>query len=553
MNSNKFIYPKDMLKLGRSSWDMSTRVKTSLMHGDAVPILWMEVLPGDEIALDVAELIRMSTPIAPIMDDIIFHMAAYFEPMRLVFENWEELCGANKDGAWTVGLEDVVVPLTEIVEGGLSPANDNDCQGCFTTHNYGDSLAPYKYHTLADFITGCHKWNTGLKLSLLPWRVYYDIWNNNYRSQVVSAPIAVDKSANNGIIVDEQCYKTIFRKCEPLGKLADLFTKMLPEPQKGDAVKFLSDLVPVVGIVENAGTISDSAVTNIVSSGGIYDVGDLVNIGVGASPSALSGSDLYADLTKSINTINDLRYAFQLQKFLEKDARFGTRYFEYLNAHFGITIAEGVVQLPQWLGETNFRINVDQVLSTAGYAPSSSTSVGAPGANSVTGKKDKLFRFTAKEHGYIMIICGCRHNHTYSAGLNKQLFHKSKLDFYHPEFANIGEVAVLQEEMNAYTDGLEGDAIGYQEAWYEYRYLPSKTVGLLNPLNTGALKFWTLADRPVTYYQLNENFIYEGREAISDALVTGATGPDYIGDFLFKFRMTRVMPAYSIPGFADHH
>ena len=286
-------------------------------------------------------------------------------------------------------------------------------------------------------------------------------------------------------------------------------------------------------------------------SSGLLSFSDEV---VTAGPSVES-SNLIAKANQGMRTINDLRYAFQLQKFLEKDARFGTRYFEYLNAHYGVTIADSVAQRPQFLGEINYRLNIDQVLSTAGAASDTSTKLGQPGANSVTGGKGQLFTFSSVEHGYIIIVGAARHEHTYCNTIDKSWLHISKLDFYHPEFANIGEQPVFTEELDCnYSDG-DGDVFGYQEAWAEYRFIPDRVSALLSPANTGSLSFWTLSDGPRSEagYILEESFIYEDRSSISRALVTGQNGPDYIADIYFDLTIARVMPVYSIPGFADHH
>ena len=56
-------------------------------------------------------------------------------------------------------------------------------------------------------------------------------------------------------------------------------------------------------------------------------------------------------------TINSIRYAFQLQKYLER-SNFGSRFFEMLNAHYGVTSPDSRLQRPEYLGGYELTRNV---------------------------------------------------------------------------------------------------------------------------------------------------------------------------------------------------
>lgn len=76
-SENKFVYAKSTLDIKRSAWNMNHRVQTSLVHGDLFPLEITEVMPGDSFIYDLNALVRTATPpIAPIMDNIYFNVAA---------------------------------------------------------------------------------------------------------------------------------------------------------------------------------------------------------------------------------------------------------------------------------------------------------------------------------------------------------------------------------------------------------------------------------------------------------------------------------------------
>ena len=124
-----------------------------------------------------------------------------------------------------------------------------------------------------------------------------------------------------------------------------------------------------------------------------------------------------------------------------------------------------------------------------------------------------------------------------------------------PVFANLGAQVVKNKEIFVQGNGSTADEqeFGFQEAWAEYRYKPSIATGILNPNVSGGLSYWTLANRFGSLPTLGQTFIEQGRDDIVDALVTGSTGPDFIGDFYFMDVAVRPMPMYSIPGLIDHH
>ena len=559
MASNYSFAVMPSVSISRSRFERKSQHKTSFNLGDIVPIYVDEVLPGDTRSIDLAALVRMSTPIAPIMDNIYLDYFAFFVPNRLVMDKWKVFMGENELSAG-IPTEKVSIPSIRF----SSPGEDETVEDIIPV----DSLAAY----FGIPVGAGYGDNNPIQISALPFRMYYLIYNEWFRNQNIIAPVAISKAATNGVLVSNSLWGTSY-DCDtklPLmkaAKLPDYFTKALPYAQKGDAVQIpLGLTAPIIGAL-------DEGSPDFHSSSGLYfatdnDGPEAISGLLGTDDDGLLGIDsqtftsdgdvaynnLVADLSKVAGTINELRYAFQLQKFLEADSRFGTRYWEILAGHFNVRAPDASLQRPEYLGGHRMNINIDQVLSTAGYSNTSSTTVGAPGANSVTGKKVSLFTKSFTEHGFIFILAVARHDQTYSAGVNKMWMRKSRYDFYWPEFANLGAQAVYYNELK-YDGATPNNGIfGYQEAWAEYRYKPSLATGLMNPERSGSLDYWTLTNDFGAYIpQLNKSFIEQGRDALSRALVTGLTGPDFIGDFFFRDVAVRPMPTYSIPGLADHH
>lgn len=529
------------VSISRSKFRRPSQHKTSFNLGEIVPIyVDADILPGDTVSLDLASLIRMSTPIAPIMDNIFVDYYAFYVPNRLVWDKWKQFMGEN-EASYGAATE----PTFPVVD--------------ITTN--GDVVVPGSLGDYMGLPTGLSG-SDGLEVSCLPGRAYYLIYNEWFRDQNLIAPIAIVKDSSDALFLNDSGYASPLCKA---AKESDYFTRALPYAQKGAPVKLpLGDIAPIIGAAtqHNVGGYGVQFKPGQAVTGNYHlDVSSDQSANkmfLGASGGTYQGSNgivatnLVADLSAATSaTINQLRFAFQYQKFLEKDALYGTRYWEILKGHFGITAPDASLQRPELLGHFRQHINIDQVLQTS---ESGSTALGTPGANSVSGKSEHIISKSFVEHGILIILAVARHDQTYGQGVNRMWSRKHRTEFYFPVFANLGAQEIKVKEIFANGNESNDDAIfGYQEAWAEYRYKPSIVTGLLNPAVTGSLSFWDLANNFGSAPTLSQSFIEQDRNNLARALVTGVNGPDFIADFFFDATYVRAMPMYSIPGLIDHH
>lgn len=264
-------------------------------------------------------------------------------------------------------------------------------------------------------------------------------------------------------------------------------------------------------------------------------------------------ANLWADLQQATGaTINQLRQAFAIQRLFEKDARGGTRYTEVIRAHFGVISPDGRQQRPEYLGGVSIPINVDQVLQTSSTTETSPQ--GNTAAYSLTNFAENMFTKSFTEHGYVIGLCAIRTQHTYQQGLERMWNRKKRFDFYWPSLANIGEQAILNKEIYAQGTATDDEAFGYQEAWAEYRYKPSRVSGAFRSNYAQPLDSWHYADYYKTQPHLSSEWIDETRENMNRTIaVSDELEDQFIADFYFACNMTRPMPVYSIPGLLDHH
>lgn len=552
------------IDIRRSTFDRSHSLKTSFNVGDIVPFFVDEVLPGDTFNVDTSKVVRLQTLLTPVMDNIYLDTYFFFVPNRLTWSHWKQFNGENTESAWIPQTEYEIPQITAPSSGGWSVG------------------------TIADYL-GVPTGVPNLSVSALPFRAYALVMNEWFRDENLSDPLVVPvddatvAGVNTGTFVTDVAKGGLPYKA---AKYHDYFTSCLPSPQKGPDVVIpvaQAGSYPVVSLSsevdasKSTGSLVFKAksynqvpylgLSSFVNSSGVrstnFDDGNAafdsaVGLSNGVVPVNLWA---VADGNAASATINQLRMAFQIQKLYEKDARGGSRYIEILKSHFGVTSPDARLQRPEYLGGNRVPININQVVQQSATA-SGETAQGTVTGMSVTTDTHSDFTKSFTEHGFVIGVMVARYDHTYQQGLERFWSRKDRFDYYWPVFANIGEQAVKNKEIFAQGPGVKDSAgsviddqvFGYQEAWADYRYKPSRVTGEMRSQYAQSLDVWHLADDYSALPMLSDSWIREDKTNVDRVLaVTSAVSNQLFADIYIKNRTTRPMPMYSIPGLIDHH
>ena len=505
----------------RSTFDRSHGLKTTFNAGELIPIYVDEALPGDTFSCNLTAFSRLATPIHPTMDNAFMDSHFFAVPVRLVWDDFEEFMGETKTykaaGATRLdGTPDftVAAPIPPTITAGGS----------------GEAEA-----SLSDYF-GIPTQVAALEFSALWHRAYTLVWNDWFRDENLQAPKTIDTTSG----ADTTTYALLNR-----GKKHDYFTSALPWPQKGPDVT-----LPLGTVAPIATQALDNQELSLVNTnynvGGYSEIRSSVALVQASSTAGLEGNRLYADLSDATAaTINELRLAFATQKFLEIQARGGSRYIEVIKNHFNVTSPDARLQRPEYLGGGSSPVNISPVAQTS--STDATTPQGNLSAIGTTVLSGHSFTKSFTEHTIVIGMVSVRTDLTYQQGLNRMFSRETIYDYYWPTLSTIGEQAVKNKEIYAQGTAADETTFGYQERYAEYRYKPSSVTGKFRSNATGTLESWHYAQEYASLPLLGDSWIQVTDTNVQRTLAV-ASEPQFIFDSLFKLRCTRPMPVNSIPG-----
>lgn len=589
-----------LAELEFSRMRVAPRTFTTYNAGDIIPIRCIEVLPHTNIKMSIDVINRLLSSITvPTMGSMQMDIRAYFVSNREVNDSWKNVTGENTSGYWAAPEVELapLYPLTKTYDVQIPVGSVADYYGLPTQreikaevlHNMSDTIFRQYVHIYNEMYRD-QNYQEPVSFSKLniyngflePVETVLEIGADQGAaiSEVELYSQPADGSFPNGAIAKaingQGKIFTVKGQIERLtnfcaldkplkaNKLHDEFTSVLPSPQRGPEVFFgIQETAPVIGSDElhalelplNIGFENDSenytgyTFTAGVKSDDAYPVVVSNNTGV-ATADAPNSINLVADLSQATGiSINDLRKSAAIQQIYEQLGRSGARYREFLQSFFGLSVENVFKDVPTELGHMRCELDLYQVAQTSGDTDGNYQ--GQLAGYGYTTKNDYLFNYTALEHGFIHILCTVRQPNLYSSAVNPYWFRRSTLDWYYPQLANIGEQPMRLALLNPFVEGAMEKSIGFQEAWYEYRYESDICTGYCRTGLDQTLGSWTYADNfDANFTHVNGDWLKSNAQEVLDRTlnVTSAVSPQFIACFTFEIEKEIPMPTYSVPG-----
>ncbi len=467
-----------------SNFDLSRISQFTMMPGALYPALIEEILPGDKVKLRIDSKMMTYPLKAPLLSTFKLQADLFFVPTRL-FVRKMRVNTPDFDPS-SVGFPYFKMPVAP--QGNPSDFLPLEGMGHVKKSSLLDFMGlPFGF---ANFVPSDEQ----IRFNAIPALGYYGICVNYYASSqygeipVINNYFPNDFNELNGL--DSVSYDQYNGWIEQIEDSSSLSV---------DSVTY-SPKVPFVeySTTYNSGGLCLKAyqpdVNNRWLSKGVYD--DMVTR---ASISTENGSV----------TINQIRYANKLVKYLERFLVSGGKYSDFVLSEYGVKTDRNL-DIPEFLGSSSTEVFFTEVVSNSN-TPSEET--GLNGLGDLAGKGNarlngQMHYFTASEHGYLFVMVSLTPRVTYFQGARPYLLKTNLQDVFAPALDNLGFQPVMESQLNVfgqlvaeddsyvysrsrgnYSNDAFNNALAYQPAWIEYMTASNEVHGEL----TDSLRYWTLS------------------------------------------------------------
>lgn len=544
---NPFSYASSGVNHPKTFFKIKEQVTADCNIGHVTPLYADFAMPGDVWHLYQNIFIRTQPMLAPLLTALNAKVRAWFVPLRLMDDNTELIITGSKNGKFD---KDVVIPSFKKMFDDAS----NYSVDKFSILDYMLSMPVGNYQYVKDEESQPAQY----------WlKAVARIWFDWYRDENLSEYADFDDFWDT--------WKTSPGKITPFfaNWKKDYFTSALPFQQKGIRPSFdFAAINPLTGtsvFPVSSGQLSISAPAlidlytaqpytehKLKSNGTNVTVNPAFSADTGNDPMLLTGTVEQAgevDLSSvgGSFTTTDLRLMTQLQRVMERLARCGSRYTEYLQSNFGVSPADETLQRAQYIGGYTQPIITQEVLQTG----TGDTPTGTLRGKGISLSNNKMPSFLVKEFGVIIVTVEVMPKANYTQGIRRKYTYKNRYDFPNPSFQNLSEQEIRNGEL--YIDFTEDEdhtndkTFGFTEMYNELRTGQDRLAGNMR----STLSYWTLAryfaDRPV----LSENFVQAQDDFTAPFAVTDE--PPLIVEMGNVNGVYRNLQKFGTPGYADHN
>lgn len=554
-SSKLFEHHKVQIK-NKSGFDLAHSNFLTQTCGTLTPVCTMPVLPGDSVSLGFMSQIKLPPMATSFYGRVDYRLEAFFVPYRILWGGWENF--------YTQPVADPYGTMVDRPH--FLPNMSIKMLGSDLLANLGrGSLADFLgvkgiKPNSADIVAGT-TYPVYLK-NVLPFIAYHKIYDDWYRNANIQKPVFVrhnSYTSSTGLSGMPYISSTItVSDSLANGSLGpDMNTDVNSDASNPlDSIGFSG---VSRGILSAVPTFADgSSLFSLRQRNWSKDYFTTATLypqqsgtTAGASISAVTPAE--GEVTQF--TISQIRQANILQKWLERNNIAGSRYADQIRATFGVLPSDAMLDRAIFLGGSSFGIYTNSIAqsvnSDKGQStnPYSGTAGADSGQTSGFGKDSLIDKFTATEHGLIMVIGSIVPHATYSTGSSRMFAMSSYGDIPNPMFEGLGQESILTAELAPLGFGVVDDNVfGYVDQYAWCKYMNDEVHGLLvdgENLESFALQRSFTAGSA----KLDSSFIAIPTDYLDQVLAVKQSGSGFSAwaNMYFDVKKVSLLSQYTIP------
>lgn len=480
----------------RTHFDLSSQTITTQDFGRIDVGNVIEMLPGDKITSGkVRNFIRLAPMPVPTFARCHLKTRVIFVPNRLIFKGWESFV-SNKMALDFQGSKLPNVPsfrydwpldfLTDSANLSKFATTTTDRSKADFGMGQGTESSPFTWYKLTragknikNLLIGLgYGWPSYVKnrielwYSLLPLYAYHKAYFDWFRNPKYSADYCPLESLFEMVHQDDAAVKLAYNELfnprfasfEP-----DIFNSAWESPSttySGGAL-YRNNLLTQHLHPDEEGTQLVNANEVDSSSTGFSPYLELANTG--------SGPGLNSTIIKGLTALDE---------FLKRNNLAGHRYVNQLLARFGVKVPDYRLQRSELVASFDTPFEMSAIFAqAAGSNGKDITDLGDYAGIGLGGGSDS-FSYEAQEHGFLLFLNYITYEPMYVQGVKPHCERLNLLDFFTPEFDNVGMRPLIMDELYSQGEYSDGDYYPTEVFGYIPQYSDYKS-GMFNDRLTG--------------------------------------------------------------------
>lgn len=550
-SSNIFEQRKVQIK-NKSGFDLAHSNFLTQTCGTLTPVCVVPMLPNDSISLGFMSQVKLPPMATSFYGRVDYRLEAFFVPYRILWGGWENFVTMpTNDPYGTTTIRPKYLP--NLLFSG-SGSDDNFVQAIRNTFARG-SLADYLGFKGVPVTSGVTKYAVN---NIMPFLAYHKIYDDWYRNANIQKPVFVRSETPTKSLSSlpwNPKFSTVVGGSSPV--VGSDYNKGWSD----DVISGQDEILKAFGFNVTS-RVSDTTFSPLFNDGStlftlrqrnwskdyfttatLYPQQNGMTGGAGVTSRVASDSTTF--------TISQLRQANILQKWLERNNIAGERYADQIRATFGVLPSDAMLDRPIFLGGSNFGIYTNSIATTAGSNPNPSNpfsgEVGSDaGQTSGFGKDSLIDKFTATEHGIVMVLGSVVPHQTYSTGSSRMFGMSTFADIPNPMFEGLGEEAVYKEELQP-NMAVTNQVFGYVQQYAWMKYMNDEVHGLL--VDDESLQSFCLQRSFDNKVKLDSSFIQIPTDYLDQVMSVAqkASGFCCWNNMYFDIKKTSLLSQYTIP------
>lgn len=497
---------------------------TTLNFGQSTPIFTKELVPNTQITIDVKNFVRTAVMALPTFGDYKLLTHAVFVPYASLYKPFDSFLSATKYNTGSPYIPTqvpVLQPMTllsalevdnyagcihlikQVVNGVQIPDDSTPWQvvphtetasinNYFKTSFVGNPQNYTSDYNVPDFILGSHydsNKTTRYAITFSEQAKYlmrilnglgYSFSDTGYLSALPL--LAITKSmfdifspqqtdTENTPFESTYLYRLIMSKMIGANgyvltkdDLIELFKMLL------DNTYYIND--DFIALHSLNTTTTQSEALNLISSNSASTNQTIKS----------SSQDLQTNFSNSdVVTSDRLKSIFRIGSLIKANTQIAGRLKEFMRSRFGSSVGDNHDSIIVKTLLTD--IEVSDIFATASTSGETSSILGEYGGRAI-GKGDGLIKFDSNCFGIFMVICTIIQRRHYFSGINPDLLHRQKDEFYNPIFDSLGysmsPKAILNGGRNCVIDNTISTSFGFKPRYLEYKFFKPIVAGDFN-------------------------------------------------------------------------